>query len=214
MRITRHLAYELRPPTVARGWSDLRSRSKLSYRPLWYSMWQPQLYFPHMCVAPEQIRPLQCDTSSRGIFFNQSKSGPLMGLRERRSILQLKIEMIWRSRTSKCTLGYQGVVTVKTEIHLGLVYPQPGLNLNVCCILHPVTTPRPGLTRCLEFSMASPPREHQSIVGIPIVQATFLQKGELVLGCWLPEFRRDLRTTMQFGVCNYEVHLLHAGTLG
>ena len=49
--------------------------------------------------------------------------------------------------------------------------------------------------------MASSPREHQSIVGIPIAQATFLQKRKLVLGCWFPEFRRDLRTTMQLGVC-------------
>lgn len=49
--------------------------------------------------------------------------------------------------------------------------------------------------------MASPPREHQSIVGIPIAQATFRQKRNLVLGCWFPKFRRDLRTTMQFRVC-------------
>ncbi|KAL2704886.1 hypothetical protein AAEP93_000136 [Penicillium crustosum] len=47
--------------------------------------------------------------------------------------------------------------------------------------------------------MASSSREHQSIVGIPTAQATFLQKRKLVLGCWFPEFRRDLRTTMQFG---------------
>lgn len=99
--------------------------------------------------------------------------------------------------------AHQGVARRRRPRFIqAFLYPRPGLNVNTS----PSNHPGPRVYQMFRVQHGQP-REHQSIVQIPIAQATFLQKSKLVLGCWFPKFRRDLRTTMQFGVCKYTCYM-------